>query len=306
MDKIAYLSQQFDTRTKRFLDRHIDFYRSPAISAMEPFQIADQLYYVGDKQVCIHLIETEEGLILIDSGYPCAIHLLVDSIWRLGFDPKDVRWILHSHGHFDHFGASEEFRIRYGTKLAISAAEAAALREHPQQALLEWSGNPLFQTPVFDKTLEDGEIFQLGSMKIRCVLTPGHSVGVMSFFFEVTDSGKTYLAGMFGGVGLGALSLSQIQHCDFPSNQPEIMLCSIERIRNEPVSVWLGNHPSNNATVDKRAKQLAEGGNPFIDETGWNTFMTGMRHAVEEIVAKNREENITLDRQAVVEHSGKE
>lgn len=297
MDRKTYLLQQFEARTKRFLDGHESFYRNPASMAMEPFQIADQLYYVGDKQVCIHLIETEEGLILIDSGYPCAVHLLVDSIWRLGFDPKDVRWILHSHGHFDHFGASEEFRIRYGTKLAISAAEAAALREHPQQALLEWSGDPLFQTPAFDKELEDGEIFQLGSMKIRCVLTPGHSAGVMSFFFEVTVNGKTHLAGMFGGAGLGALTLSQIQYCEFPPEQPQIMLHSIERIQNEPVSVWLGNHPGNNSTLEKRAKQLAEGGNPFIEETAWNDFMTGMHRVVEDIIVKNREEEKILQQQ---------
>lgn len=297
MNREAYLTQQFETRTKRFLDNHESFYRNPASMAMDPFKIADQLYYVGDKKVCIHLIETEEGLILIDSGYPCAVHLLVDSIWRLGFDPKNVRWILHSHGHFDHFGASEEFRIRYGTKLAISAAEAAALREYPQQALLEWSGDPLFRTPVFDKELEDGEIFQLGSMKIRCVLTPGHSAGVMSYFFEVMENGKTYLAGTFGGAGLGALSWSQIQYCCFPKEQPQIMLHSIERILDEPVSIQLGNHPANNFTLEKRAKQLAEGGNPFIDETEWKTFLSGMKQEVERIIIKNREEDKMLHEQ---------
>ena len=60
------------------------------------------LKHVGGKAVCVHLIKTDEGLILLDSGYPNAAHLVVDSIWRFGFDPKDVKWHLggpwHSRG----------------------------------------------------------------------------------------------------------------------------------------------------------------------------------------------------------------
>ena len=69
------------------------FNTNPSTVRFEPFKIADGLYYVGDRKVCIHLIDTNDGLILIDSGYLGAAHLLVDSIWRAGFDPVNIRWI---------------------------------------------------------------------------------------------------------------------------------------------------------------------------------------------------------------------
>ena len=97
-----------------------EFYAAPSTKAIAPFRIADDLYYVGDKKVCAHLIRTEEGLILIDAGYPEAKHLLWESIIRLGFDPADVRWIILTHGHSDHYGAANEFRNLYGTKVAIT------------------------------------------------------------------------------------------------------------------------------------------------------------------------------------------
>mgnify|MGYP000650549160 CR=1 FL=1 len=63
---------------KRYPD---DFY-------VRPFQIAGNVYYIGNKAVCSHLIDTGEGLIVIDTSYPELDHLLINSIWEAGFDPK--------------------------------------------------------------------------------------------------------------------------------------------------------------------------------------------------------------------------
>ena len=128
-----FLLKKFHEFQKKQKAKKIDFYSNPCIARIDPFRIADNLYYVGDKKVCIHMIDSGEGLILIDSGYLGTTHLLIDSIWRLGFDPKDVRWIIHTHCHSDHFGASDEFSKMFGTKLAISKADADALRERPHR-----------------------------------------------------------------------------------------------------------------------------------------------------------------------------
>ena len=265
------------------------FYANPSTARVEPFKIADQLYYVGDNKVCIHLIDTGEGLILLDSGYFGATHLLVDSIWRAGFDPENVRWIIHTHGHYDHFGASEEFRIMYGTKLAISKVDAEYLRTKPERALINKKLFPFAEIPAFDHEIEDGEIFELGNVKIRCVLSPGHTPGVLSLFFDVTDNGKTYLAGTFGGVGINAVSLPYLVHDERNYDAAEQMLSSIERLRKEPVVVHLGNHPQNNGTFAKREKQLEEGGNPFIAPESWINMLNGLESAIKNIAKENKE-----------------
>ncbi len=293
MKKREYLLEQYANMRDNWLAHKQRFYANPATAAVAPFKIADGLWYVGDTQVCIHLIDTGEGLILLDAGYPCAKHLLIDSIWRAGFDPKDVRWILHTHGHFDHFGASEDFRRLYGTKLAISRVDAVSLREKPHRAHLDYADSAYAANPTFDRELEDGEIFSLGRVRIRCVLTPGHSAGVMSFFFDVTENGETYHAGLFGGAGLNAMSLPYMVRNEDPLDCPQQMLRSIEQIWGEPVVIHLGNHPGNNRTLEKRAQQLRDGGNPFIAPDSWHTFLQDLRANTEKII----EQNAALERE---------
>lgn len=261
------------------------FNTNPSIARIEPFRIADNLYYVGDKKVCIHLIDTGDGLILIDSGYLGATHLLVDSIWRAGFDPQNVRWIIHTHGHHDHYGASEEFRIMYGTKLAISKVDARIITGTD----ISSASFPFAKVPQFDHEIEDGEIFELGNVKIRCVLTPGHTDGVLSLFFEVTDNGTTYLAGMLGGAGVNALTLPYICRNKRKEDPTQQMLRSIEKIWDEPVVVHLGNHPYNNRTLQKREQQLKEGGNPFVAPDSWRSFLGDLKEKVEKIIKDNEE-----------------
>ena len=283
------LLEKYDEIIGNYRAKSLEFYANPSTARVEPFKIADQLYYVGDNKVCIHLIDTGEGLILLDSGYFGATHLLVDSIWRAGFDPENVRWIIHTHGHYDHFGASEEFRIMYGTKLAISKVDAEYLRTKPERALINKKLFPFAEIPAFDHEIEDGEIFELGNVKIRCVLSPGHTPGVLSLFFDVTDNGKTYLAGTFGGVGINAVSLPYLVHDERNYDAAEQMLSSIERLRKEPVVVHLGNHPQNNGTFAKREKQLEEGGNPFIAPESWINMLNGLESAIKNIAKENKE-----------------
>lgn len=273
------------------------FYTNPSIAMIEPFQIADGLYYVGDKKVCIHLIDTGDGLILIDSGYIGAAHILVDSIWRAGFDPKNIRWIIHTHGHSDHFGASEEFRRMYGAKLAISKVDAQSIKQKPHRGHVNNALFPFANVPEFDYEIEDGEIFELGNVKIRCVLTPGHTQGVLTLFFNVTYNGKTYLAGLYGGAGMNALTIPSICYNEDPEECPRQMLRSIQKIWDEKVVVHLGNHPYNNHTLEKRQRQIEEGGNPFIDPNSWHEFLTDLKEKTEQTIKDNEALKIQMQNQ---------
>jgi len=292
MTREEFLLARYDEMAERYASKHMSFFVNPSKMQIDPFKIADGLYYVGDRSVCIHLIETSEGLILVDSGYLGATHLLVDSIWRAGFDPRNVAWIIHTHGHSDHFGASDEFRSMYGARLAISKVDAQRLRA-PGKTHVNTKLYPLAKVPEFDRELEDGEIFELGNVKIRCVLTPGHTEGVITLFFDVTHEGKTYLAGLFGGAGVNAISLPYICRNGSPADSAEQMLASLEKIRDEPVTVHLGNHPYNNHTLEKRQKQLEEGGNPFIDPDSWRSFLTDMKGKIEKVM----EGNVALEKE---------
>ncbi len=284
---MKWYDQWQDERLQKYHEKHNGFYAEPSTEYIAPFKMADDLYYVGDKLVCIHMIRTDEGLILLDAGYPCAKDLLIENIVRLGFDPADVRWIILTHAHFDHYGAANEFRNLYGTKVALSAADAASMRERPSRA---FAPCPFpYNLPVIDRELEDGEIFSFGGKQIRCVLTPGHTLGAMSFFFDVTDGGNTYLAGQFGGAGVNALRLPYMLHHQLPLDMAHRMVESLDLLMKEPVAVQLGNHPYNSNTLEKRERQLKEGGNPFVDTTTWPEFLAKIRKKSLMIIESNAE-----------------
>lgn len=287
MDRKEFLLDRFHAFHDKKLSKKKAFYTNSSTARIDPFKIADGLYYVGDKKVCIHLIDTGDGLVLLDSGYLGTTHLLVDSIWRAGFDPKNVRWIIHTHGHSDHFGASDEFQQMYGTRLAISKVDAQCIRERPQRAHINPVSYPFARMPRFDYEIEDGEILEIGNVKFRCVLTPGHTQGVLSVFFEVTDNGNTYLAGMYGGAGVNAVSLPYICYNEDPENCPQQMLDSIDKVWDEPVVVHLGNHPYNNHTLEKREQQLLEGGNPFVAPDSWHDFLEELKGKIRKTIQEN-------------------
>jgi metallo-beta-lactamase class B len=183
----------------------------------------------------------------------------------------------------------------YGSKLAISRIDAEMVRQRAEKGNIGGALHPLAKAPQFDLEIEDGNVIEMGNVKIRCVLTPGHTKGVLSLFFDVTYEGKAYTAGLFGGAGTNALKLTYICKYDSPEDCPQHMLNSIAKLRNEKVDIHLGNHPGNNNTLGKRQKQLKEGGNPFINEKSWGDFLDSLEERVHEIIAENNELNQQLD-----------
>ena len=63
----------------------------PWKGAVDPFRIYGNLYFVETEPASTHLIDTGDGLILLDPGYQQSLYLVLDNIRRLGFDPRDIK-----------------------------------------------------------------------------------------------------------------------------------------------------------------------------------------------------------------------
>ena len=94
---------------------------------VEPFRIAGNVHYVGNSDVSSHLIDTGDGLILLDTAFPQTVYLLLESVRRLGFRPDDLRWIVHCHGHYDHFGGTRALGELTGGVLMIRRSATSSL-----------------------------------------------------------------------------------------------------------------------------------------------------------------------------------
>jgi len=144
-------------------------------------------YIVGDTQ-------TEEAVI-IDPGFDSTseVKSILKEIERNGFR---VKFIINTHGHQDHTS---------GNKVMKEATKAPILI-HEYDA-------PLLRNPPADKTLREGDIIELGEVKLRVLHTPGHSKGSIALLSaDIVFSGDTLWAGTIGRYDLPGGSLEEIMN----------------------------------------------------------------------------------------------
>jgi metallo-beta-lactamase class B len=218
------------------------------------------LFFVGNSDVTAHLIDTEDGLILIDTTYPTTAAMLIQSIWEMGFNPKDIKSIIHTHGHYDHIGATELLKSISGAKTFLGARDATMMLENPELTLNYVSYYSYVDPINPDVQMFDGDVITIGNTSIRIVATPGHTAGCVSLFFNVVDNGVSYTAGMHGGVGLNTLDKRFTDKFGQIYSRDEF-LNSLNKVITEPVDIVLGNHTIQNNTLKKRdgAKPSSQG-----------------------------------------------
>ena len=273
--------EQFDayTANRAALGRH---YVDQERNYVHPFRLYGNVWYVGDNWVCTHLIDTGDGLLLLDSGNIGATAMLVNAIWEAGFRPADVRWIIHSHGHLDHIGGANFFKRMFGTKLFLGAPDAAMFRDQPILSHIQGAYNA--QESLFepDAEINDGDVLALGGTTLRCRLVPGHTAGCVALFFDAHDGGETLRCGYYGGFGFNTLSRKYLETYGLDvEGRRQSYLASLAKVRDEKVDVFLGNHCANNDTVGLRQKQLENPGgpNPFVDPAAWSRYLDSRREA---------------------------
>ena len=262
------------------------------LMAEEPFQIYGNLYFVGNTWCCSHLIDTGEGLILLDT--PCLHELpyLIDNVYRLGFQLRDIRYIVVSHAHTDHYGSVRALVHLTGAKTFIGRVDGRDMLDHPEkfEAMNHRYENRVDECFEPDVLLEDGDIIELGNTRMRCVLTPGHTIGVMSHFWTAYDGTESKKVGIYGGAGFVTLTSSRLKEMGLDDSMKKVFRDSIDKVYDEEVEIMLGNHPFHNDTYDKHEKMVKEGGNPFIDPTEWHRYLDELKECYAHFLTLSEEE----------------
>lgn len=279
----------------------------PYTLATDPFCIKGNLYFVGTAQNSVHLIDTGSGLIIIDVPPTEFLPYVVDNIWRIGFDPKKIKLILISHAHGDHYASVNAIRKISNAQVAISEVDAHDMAAKPkiyEEHVREFG--PFNENFTPDFTLQDGQVIEIGNTKIRCVLIPGHTLGVMAHFWDCYDGDKTYNVGIYGGAGFITLQDSFLQQFHFPTSLRDDFLASIDKVWDEPVDIMLGNHPFHNDTWKKRAAQLAGDEDAFVDPDEWHRYLTELRESCKYFLSLTPEEAAEQMKESrFMEYSGK-
>lgn len=181
------------------------------LTATESFAIIpDRLYYVGDNEVAMYLLQADDGtLILLDAGWPPSGYLYWMNIEAMGFDPRDIDYLLLTHGHGDHYGSAAEL----DTMIKNAGGDPVVYECYEDTYGYDIYGFPeipgiIEDTPVLnavDKLYENEKWLEFdGSIRLKTVLTPGHSIGTDSIIFELTNpaNGELLTLSYLGGYGV--------------------------------------------------------------------------------------------------------
>ncbi len=153
-----------------------------------PEKIFGTSYLVGFGGLSVALIDTGDGLVLVDGALPQAAPAILANVRALGFDPKDIKYILSTEPHYDHGGGLAALARDSGATVVASARGAEGLRAGAMAAddpQLAYGGT----WPGVDRlrVVKDGEVLALGKIAITARATPGHTMGSMSWSWPACE-----------------------------------------------------------------------------------------------------------------------
>ena len=243
----------------------------------EPFQIFDNLYYVGLQRVGAHLLTTSEGLILIDATFDNLAYQLLDNIRKLGFDPADIRYIICTHAHHDHASGVKRIQQASGAQVVMAAGDWVLMEG------AETSQRFRFPSVPRGIVAREGDSITLGETTIQFFLTPGHTPGVLTMRYDVHDGENTYRALTFGGPGTNFQGV----------NRAEMFLRSLEKLQAmDGVEVHIPPHPFLNDEFEKAKKLKARKAgepHPFVDPEEFQAFLESLVGRGKEKLAREKE-----------------
>ena len=208
-----------------------------------PFKLHGNSYYVGTEGLSAVLITTPKGHFLIDGGLPQSAKAIAANVNALGFDIKDVKWLLSSHAHFDHAGGLAALQRMSGAPVLAAAKSAEALRsgraspEDPQYAPDNTMPFPVIGNV---QSVKDHQQITLADVHVTAHDTPGHAPGGNSWSWHSCDSGHCLTI-------VYADSLTAVSEPDYRfSDHPDYLTAfrqSIDKIRVLDCDILVSAHP---------------------------------------------------------------
>ncbi|WP_026839784.1 MBL fold metallo-hydrolase [Citrifermentans bremense] len=194
-------------------------------------------FILGDKQ-------SNEGVV-VDPG--ADFELIADAIARFGIK---VKYIVNTHGHFDHVGCNRSVQEKTGAELLIHQGDQTLLELAAKSA--QKYGLKAEASPAPTRFLEDGMKLEFGKRTIEVLHTPGHTQGGCCLLLaheKLVITGDTLFADSVG-------------RTDLPGGSHEQLMASIKaKLMPLPddTTVWPGHGPSSTIGRERRS-------NPYINE----------------------------------------
>jgi len=213
-----------------------------------PTRVFDNLYFVGSRGVSSWAVATSRGIILIDAlnNSEEARTIIEPGLRAVGLDPAQIRYVLVTHAHGDHYGGASYLAQRFGARVVMSAIDWRELAKPKLQFDHPSWGRP----PVRDVAVNDGDKLTLGDTSIELRVTRTHTPGTVSPIVSVRDRGRQHRLMLWGGTALNFGPLPE-RLSSYAAAVDQMRQIAVQR----GVDVLISTHPA--ADTRQRFEALA-------------------------------------------------
>ena len=200
---------------------------------------------VGPLQVNCFIVADEKTkeAVVIDPGDDAA-----DILKLIREKDLKIKYIVNTHGHFDHIGANNAVKEATGAAILIHEADAQLMASASSHASM--FGMKTAASPPADRFVKEGDVITAGEIALKVVHTPGHSLGGISLLGQgVAFTGDSLFAGSIG-------------RTDFPGGDLKTLLRSIKKhlmTLPDDTKVFSGHGPA--STIGDERNE-----NPFLNK----------------------------------------
>lgn len=261
-----------------------------AAQADEPFpahRVVGNVYYVGSKELASYLITTDEGHLLINSGFEATVPMIQRAVESLGFKLRDVKIVLASHAHADHVAGHALLKQLTGGLVFVMEGDDQVIARGGEGQYMYTDRWP---TCTVDRVLKDGDEIKLGDTALIARRTPGHTRGCTTWTWRATEQGKQYDVVVIGSPNVNP-GYQLVNNRDYPEIATDYAL-TFRQLKSFPCDIFLGAHGNYYNMLDKHDKlQRGANVNPFIDPAGYKQYVELKEQAYLAVLAQQQSGN---------------
>ena len=263
-------------------DEHPDW-----TTSITPFRIADNLYYVGSRDLASYLITTPQGDILINSNLTTSPPQIRHSVEQLGFHWSDIKILLISHAHSDHDAGSAEILRETHAKYMVMDGDVPVAESGGKTDFAYGGPKPDYPSAHVDRVLHDGDKITLGGVTLTAHKTAGHTRGCTTWTMRVHVPGEpaTKLRNV---VIVGSWNVNPgfrlVASHGKPASYPGIAQDyehTFDVLHALPCDIFLGAHGQYFDMLAKLARMPQQGDSVWIDPDGYKRAVAERQQAFE-------------------------
>ncbi len=251
------------------------------------FQVIGNLYGVGTYDLSVFLITSDEGHILINTGLADSTGMIRENMASLGFRLEDVRILLTQQSHWDHTAALAEIKEIAGAEMWATEDDARVL-EDGGFSDPHFGGQVSFPPLSVDRIISEGDVIELGDIRLTVYEHPGHTEGSSSYEMTVTENGRDYRV-LIANMGTINAGKQLVVDPTYPGVADDFA-STYSRQKAMEIDVWVAAHGGQYGLHDKYEPGQPYSPDTFVDPEGFVAAVERLEEIYLRQVAREREQ----------------